>query len=96
MTRVELNGGQLVAVGATHRSEGAIVQGVPGNISGVVQIVVWLEPRRTGIEYFTPSTTIRYSIGGREYEAKYPVGVGVCSVECVTGTTPCDVGSPNE
>jgi hypothetical protein len=97
VTRVELNDGQPVPNGATHRSRGASVQGVPGAISGVVQIVVWFEPRRTGIEYFTRSTTIRYPFEGREYGAKYPVGVGICSVEDVTSTTPCDVGeAPNE
>jgi hypothetical protein len=68
------------------------VHGVPGTISGVVQIVVWFEPSRLGIEYFSRSTTIRYSIEGQEYVAHYPVGVGICSVQRVTATTPCDLG----
>jgi hypothetical protein len=93
VTRVELNAGQLVPIGALHRSEGETAQRLPGHISGVVQIVVWFEPRYSGIEYFTRSTTIRYSIDGREYVAEYPVGLGICSVERVTATTACDVGS---
>jgi hypothetical protein len=93
VTRIELNKGQLVPVGAIDRSAGETVQRLPGDISGVVQIVVWFEPREPGIEYFTRSTMIRYSIDGREYVAKYPVGVGICSVERVTATTACDVGS---
>ena len=93
VTRVELNRGEPIPVGATHRSEGETVHGVPGDISGVVQIVVWLEPRRIGIEFFSRSTTIRYSIDDQDYVATYPVGVGICSVERVTATTSCDVGS---
>jgi hypothetical protein len=93
VARVELNTGQFVPIGAPYRSEGESVQGVPGNISGVVQIVVWFQPRKLGIEYFTPSTTIGYSMEGRDYVATYPVGVGICSVERVTATTACDVGS---
>ena len=65
LTRVELTNGQFVPIGASYGSEGESVQGVPGNISGVVQIVVWFQPRKLGIEYFTRSTTIRYSIDGR-------------------------------
>jgi len=93
VTRVELNAGELVPIGAIDHSEGETIQLLPGDISGVVQIVVWFEPRQSGIEYFTPSTMIRYSIGGREYVATYPVGVGICSVERVTATTACDVAS---
>jgi hypothetical protein len=97
VTHVELNSGELVATGGIWRPKGATIESVPGAISGVVQIVVWFEPQRTGIEYFSRSTTIRYSIDGREYVAKYPVGVGICSVKRVTATTRCDVGSaPNE
>ena len=90
--RVELNEGEPVPIGAIHRSNGETVQGVPGTISGVVQIVVWFEPQSPGIEYFSRSTTIRYSIDSQEYEAHYPVGVGICSVQRVTATTPCDAG----
>jgi hypothetical protein len=92
-TRVELNEGEPVPIGALQRSEGETVHGVPGTISGVVQIVVWFEPSRLGIEYFSRSTTILYSIEGQEYVAHYPVGVGICSVQRVTATTPCDVGA---
>lgn len=94
VTRIELNEGELVPVGALDRSTGEAVQLLPGDISGVVQIVVWFEPRQREIEYFTRSTMIGYSIDGREYVATYPVGVGICSVERVTATTACDVGSP--
>jgi hypothetical protein len=91
-TRIELNAAESVPIGAPQGSEGMTVHGVPGTISGVVQIVVWFEPSRLGIEYFSRSTTIRYSIEGQEYVAHYPVGVGICSVQRVTATTPCDVG----
>jgi hypothetical protein len=91
--RVELNAGEPVPIGANRRSNGETVQGVPGSISGVVQIVVWFEPQSLGIEYFSRSTTIRYSIDGHEYVAHYPVGVGICSVQRVTATTQCDAGS---
>jgi hypothetical protein len=92
VTHVELNSGELVATGGIWRLKGATIEPVPGAISGVVQIVVWFEPQRTGIEYFSRSTTIRYSIEGEEYVANYTVGVGICSVERVTATTPCDAG----
>jgi hypothetical protein len=90
---VELNTGEPVAIGGIERPEGSTAQGVPGTISGAVQIVVWFEPRSAGIEYFTRSTTIRYSVDERRYEARYPVGVGICSVERVTPTTSCEIGS---
>lgn len=89
---MELNTGVPVPTGGTKKPAGATVQSVPRVITGVVQVVVWFEPARTGIEYFTGSTIIAYSIGGEEYEADYPVGVGICSVDRVTRTTPCDAG----
>ena len=95
-TRVELNGGELVPNGAPEGSDGGTVQGVPGTITGVVQIGVWFKPTRSGIEYFSPSTTIRYAVDGRTYAADYPVGVGICSVERVTAATPCDVGQASD
>jgi hypothetical protein len=90
VTKVEVNSGQQVPIGAIQRSKGETADSSPAQISGVVQIVVWFEPQQAGIEYFTPSTTIQYSVDGQDYEAKYPVGVGICSVEKVTAKTPCD------
>jgi hypothetical protein len=95
-THVELNSGELVAVGGIKNPKGAIIQSVPGSISGLVQVVVWFEPQRTGIEYFSGSTTIAYTINGKKYEARFPVGVGICSVQRVTATTPCDVGDASK
>lgn len=92
VTTVELNSGELVPIGGNERPEGASIDSVPAAISGVVQVVVWFEPQRIGIEYFTRSTTIEYSIDGQKYVAKYPVGVGICSVQSVTASTPCDAG----
>ena len=71
-THVELNSGQPVPIGATHRPKEANVQRLPATISGVVQIVVWFDPQRTGIRYFTRTTNIRYSIDDHEYLAEYP------------------------
>jgi hypothetical protein len=39
--KVELNTGEPVAIGGIERPEGSTAQGVPGTISGAVQIVVW-------------------------------------------------------
>jgi hypothetical protein len=89
-TRVELNEGEPVPIGAVYRPDGGITQEVPGEIEGVVQVVVWFEPQEVGIEYFSRSTTIEYSIDGQDYSARYPVGVGICSVERVTAATPCN------
>jgi hypothetical protein len=92
VTNVELNSGELVPIGGIEKPEGATTESVPGAISGVVQVVVWFEAQRTGIEYFTRSTTIEYSIDDQKYVAKYPVGVGICSVQHVTAATRCHVG----
>jgi hypothetical protein len=92
-TRIELNSGEPIPVGGFDTPPGATPRSVPGTISGVVQIVVWFEPRQSGIEYFSPSITIGYSIGDDEYMATYPVGVGICSVEQVVPTTRCHAGA---
>jgi hypothetical protein len=92
-TKIELNGGEPVPIGGIERPQGSAVRGLPGTISGPVQIVVWFEARFAGIEYFTRSTTIRYAINDQDYEASYPVGVGICSVERAAATTRCDISS---